>query len=192
MYQPLRIWIFENQRWRRPPFWKTIKSPYLRKRLTDFDRIWRGDAHRYSGLYWTLKIALFHNSTWRTAAIVKNRKIARMFSISDWTLHLTLSQMVLWPCFYSWMSLFSWVFYHPCPACPFWLFGYSRLDNYCMCFLPIHQYFDISIFLPDQQPSHIWVKLLHTDDRHRKSVLVKASDVKPKHRYKVCFLVVLK
>ena len=30
--------------------------------------------------------------------------------------------------------------------------------------------------------SHIWDKLLHTDDRHRKSVLMKASDVKPKRR----------
>jgi len=27
-----------------------------------------------------------------------------------------------------------------------------------------------------------WDKLLHTDDRHRKSVLMKASDVKPKRR----------
>ena len=32
------------------------------------------------------------------------------------------------------------------------------------------------------QLSHVWDKLLHTDDQHRKSVLMKASDVKPKHR----------
>ena len=32
------------------------------------------------------------------------------------------------------------------------------------------------------QLSHVWDKLLHTDDRHRKSVLMKASDVKPKCR----------
>ena len=32
------------------------------------------------------------------------------------------------------------------------------------------------------QLSHVWDKLLHTDDRHRKSVLVKASGVKPKRR----------
>jgi len=32
------------------------------------------------------------------------------------------------------------------------------------------------------QLSHVWDKLLHTDDRHRKSVLMKASDVKPKRR----------
>ena len=32
------------------------------------------------------------------------------------------------------------------------------------------------------QLSRVWDKLLHTDDRHRKSVLAKASDVKPKRR----------
>ena len=32
------------------------------------------------------------------------------------------------------------------------------------------------------QLSHVWDKLLHTDDRHRKSVLMKASDMKPKRR----------
>jgi len=29
------------------------------------------------------------------------------------------------------------------------------------------------------QLSHVWDKLLHTDNQHRKSVLTKASDVKP-------------
>ena len=32
------------------------------------------------------------------------------------------------------------------------------------------------------QLSHVWDKLLHTDDRQRKSVLMKASDEKPKRR----------
>jgi len=32
------------------------------------------------------------------------------------------------------------------------------------------------------QICHAWDKLLHTDDWHRKSVLMKASDVKPKRR----------
>jgi len=44
-YQLLRIWIFENPRWRRPPFWKTVKSRSLRNRLTDFDEIWHGGAY---------------------------------------------------------------------------------------------------------------------------------------------------
>jgi len=30
------------------------------------------------------------------------------------------------------------------------------------------------------QLSHVWYKLLHTDDRHRKSVLMKSSSVKQK------------
>jgi len=30
--------------------------------------------------------------------------------------------------------------------------------------------------------SHVWNKLLHIDNRHRKTVLMKASDVKPKRR----------
>jgi len=36
--------------------------------------------------------------------------------------------------------------------------------------------------LGSYQLSHVWDKLLHTDDRHLKSVLMKASDVKPKRR----------
>jgi len=32
------------------------------------------------------------------------------------------------------------------------------------------------------QLSHVWDKLLHTDNRHRKSVLMKASDMKLKRR----------
>ena len=32
------------------------------------------------------------------------------------------------------------------------------------------------------QLSHVWDKLLHTGDRHQKSVLIKASNVKPKRR----------
>jgi len=32
------------------------------------------------------------------------------------------------------------------------------------------------------QLSHVREKLSHTDDRHRKPVLMKASDVKPKRR----------
>jgi len=33
----------------RPPFKKTVKSPYLCNRLTDFDEIWHSDV------YWTLQ-----------------------------------------------------------------------------------------------------------------------------------------
>ena len=33
-----------NPRWRTAVILKTVKSPYLRNRLTDFDEIWQGDA----------------------------------------------------------------------------------------------------------------------------------------------------
>ena len=36
---------FQNPRWRTANFVITVKSPYLRNRLTDFDEIWQGDAH---------------------------------------------------------------------------------------------------------------------------------------------------
>jgi len=32
------------------------------------------------------------------------------------------------------------------------------------------------------QLNHVWDKLLHTDNHHWKSVLMKASKVKPKHQ----------
>jgi len=35
---------FQNPRWRTAYIVKTVKSPYLRNRLTDFDEIWQGDA----------------------------------------------------------------------------------------------------------------------------------------------------
>jgi len=48
-----------------------------------------------------------------------------------------------------------------------------RLDSCCRSSWSI---------LPPLWVCHVWDKLLHTDDRHRKSVLMKASDVKPKRR----------
>jgi len=35
---------FQNPRWRTAANMKTVKSPYLRNRLTEFDEIWHGDA----------------------------------------------------------------------------------------------------------------------------------------------------
>ena len=35
---------FQNPRWRTAAILKTVKSPYLRNRLTDFDEIWHVDA----------------------------------------------------------------------------------------------------------------------------------------------------
>jgi len=35
---------FQNPRWRTAAILKTVKSPYIRNRLTDFDEIWHADA----------------------------------------------------------------------------------------------------------------------------------------------------
>jgi len=35
---------FQNPRWRTAAILKTVKSLYLRNRLTDFDEIWHSDA----------------------------------------------------------------------------------------------------------------------------------------------------
>ena len=42
---------FTNPRWRTAAILRTVKSPYLCNRLTDFDEIWRDDAYwpPYSG-----------------------------------------------------------------------------------------------------------------------------------------------
>jgi len=43
--RPLKNLNFQNPRWRTADIVKTVKSPYLRNRLTDFDEIWQGDTH---------------------------------------------------------------------------------------------------------------------------------------------------
>jgi len=40
----LKLWIFENPRWRRPPSWKSQKSRYRSYGLTDLREIWHADA----------------------------------------------------------------------------------------------------------------------------------------------------
>jgi len=48
----------------RPPFWKTVKSPYLRNRLTDCDEIWHADANRAPSAEGTLKFRIFEKPRW--------------------------------------------------------------------------------------------------------------------------------
>jgi len=36
---------FQNPRWQTAAIVKTVKSPYVRNRLTDFDEIWHDDAN---------------------------------------------------------------------------------------------------------------------------------------------------
>jgi len=74
--EPLKIWIFQNPRWRPPPSWKIENRPYLRNGLTNLREIWYGDAYWASEWDRKLKFLTFENPRWRTAAILKNWKIA--------------------------------------------------------------------------------------------------------------------
>jgi len=42
--QTVKKFEFQNPRWRTAANMKTVKSPYLRNRLTDFDEVCHGDA----------------------------------------------------------------------------------------------------------------------------------------------------
>ena len=46
-------------------FEKTVKSPYLCNRLTDFDEIWYIDAHWPLTADLPLKFPIFENPKWR-------------------------------------------------------------------------------------------------------------------------------
>jgi len=74
--KPLKIWNFQNPRWRRPPSWKIEDRPYLRNSLTDLREILYGDAYWASKWDRKLKFPTFENPRWRTTAILKNGKIA--------------------------------------------------------------------------------------------------------------------
>jgi len=49
----------------RPPFLKTVESPYLCNRLTDFDGIWYSDAYWPLTADLPLKFRIFENPRWR-------------------------------------------------------------------------------------------------------------------------------
>ena len=55
-------------------FEKTVKSPYLRKRLTDFDEIWHDDADWPPTGDKTVKISNFSKTKMAAAAILKKHK----------------------------------------------------------------------------------------------------------------------
>jgi len=75
--RPLKIWNFENLRWRRPPSLKKIEiSPYLGRSLTNFDQIWHGNAFRSFWAVRPLKVGNFENPRWRQS---RNRNISAWF-----------------------------------------------------------------------------------------------------------------
>ena len=55
-------------------FEKTVKSPYLCNRLTDFDEIWHDDAYWPPAAERSLKFRIFENSRWRQPPYGKSQK----------------------------------------------------------------------------------------------------------------------
>ena len=55
---------------------KTVKSPYLCNRLTDFDKMWHGDAHWPRTENQPLKFRIFENARWQRLETHKNRRIS--------------------------------------------------------------------------------------------------------------------
>ena len=65
---------FTNPRWRMAAILRTVKSPYLCSRLTDFDEIWQDDAYWSSTAERPLKFRIFENSRWRQPPCGKSQK----------------------------------------------------------------------------------------------------------------------
>ena len=63
--ETVKMWNFQNRRWRTDAILKTVKSPYLRNRLTDFDEIWHGDADWPPTGDRPLKFRIFQKPRWR-------------------------------------------------------------------------------------------------------------------------------
>jgi len=57
-------------------FEQSVKSPYLCERVTDFNEIWRDDAHWPSTADWSLQFRIFQKFKMAAAAILKSTKIA--------------------------------------------------------------------------------------------------------------------
>jgi len=53
---------------------KTVNSPYLCHRLTDFDEIWRDGAYWPLTVERPLKFRIFENSTWQQPPSGKSQK----------------------------------------------------------------------------------------------------------------------
>ena len=53
---------FTNPRWLTAAILRTVKSPYLCSRLTDFDEIWHDDAHGPPTAERRLKFRIFENN----------------------------------------------------------------------------------------------------------------------------------
>ena len=65
---------FTNPRWRTAAILRTVKSPYLCSRFTDFDEILHDDAHLPLTAERPLKFRIFENSRWRQPLSGKSQK----------------------------------------------------------------------------------------------------------------------
>jgi len=70
----LKISNFTNPRWRTAAILKTVKSPNVCNRSTDFDEIWHDDAYWPPTADRPLKFRIFENSRWRQPPCWKSQK----------------------------------------------------------------------------------------------------------------------
>jgi len=66
--RPLKI-EFQNPKWRTAAILKTVTSFYLCNLLTDFDKVWQGDACWYPAPDVKFKFLIFDNLIWQITAI---------------------------------------------------------------------------------------------------------------------------
>jgi len=73
----LKNFIFHNPRWRTAAILETVKSPYLRNHLTDFDGIWHDDADWPPTGDISFKFPIFQKNKMAAAAILKKPQKSR-------------------------------------------------------------------------------------------------------------------
>jgi len=89
MMRPTEICDFKNTTWRRPPFWKIEKSPYLGRSFSDFNEIWQGDAVQPSWPFCPLQIWNLKKSKMAEADVLKNYNI----SVAVWPIGIAFGKM---------------------------------------------------------------------------------------------------
>jgi len=91
--RPLKNLNFQNPRWRTAAISKTVKSSYLRNRLTDFDEIWHDDADWPSKGDRPLKFRIFSKTKMAAAAILKSHK-NRDISVMVWPIFIKFGTLM--------------------------------------------------------------------------------------------------
>jgi len=70
---------------------KTVKSPYLCNRLTDFDKIWHNDAYWPPTAERPLKFRMFEYLRWRQPPSGKSQKSRYLLDVGSLS-HLSVQQ----------------------------------------------------------------------------------------------------